>query len=830
MIVSLNWIKQFTSIDNSVDELATLIGARLVEIEEVIDLGKKYEGVIVAKTVSIEKHPDADKLKVVQIDDGGKAKNVKRLENGLVQVVCGAPNVKENMLVAWLPPGAAVPETFDSEPFVLEARKLRGVVSNGMLASAKELDFGDDHTGIIEIDKEAKPGDSFAKIYELNDYLLDIENKSLTHRPDCFGVIGFAREVAAIQGNDFETPKWLLQLEPKLAEKTGRDEIKISAKVENADICERYQAVVLGDVNARLHSPLQIQSYLARIGMKPISAAVDTTNYLMALTGQPLHAFDYDKFVAVSSTKKADVVVREAKKGEKLTLLDGREIELTDSDIIICAGQTPVALAGAMGGASTEVDENTKNILLESATFDLYRLRTTQMRHAIYSEAITRFTKGQSAAQTAPVLASAVRMLCDIAGAKRVSDVVDVYKKPADKKPIIVSLSKIEKTLGVDLELDEIAEPLEAAEFKLNMVNENIEVTPPYWRGDIHIGEDVIEEVGRIRGFDSISPTLPRRGFAAVRPSEFDEFRSELRQILVRAGANEVLTYSFVHGDILKKAGQDPENSYKITNSISPDLQYYRQSLTPSLLQLVHPNIKNGFSDFVLFEMNKAHNKVHGLNDEGVPGEINMFAAVVTSKKSKSGAPYYQARKLLEYIGDSFGLKLEYKPIEKAPKYPVTEPFDYKRSALVYDQQSGEFVGMIGEYKRLIIKNFKLPEYSAGLELDPEGLLKAVKKLANSYKPLSRYPGTWQDVCFQLKPEQAFGDVTSEVEKVLGEEKLEWSISPIDIYEPEDGAYKNITIRIHLTDHAKTITTEEANEVIAKVVAGVTKTLHAKVV
>ncbi|MCA9338989.1 phenylalanine--tRNA ligase subunit beta, partial [Candidatus Saccharibacteria bacterium] len=173
MIVSLNWIKQFTSIDNSVDELATLIGARLVEIEEVIDLGKKYEGVIVAKTVSIEKHPDADKLKVVQIDDGGKAKNVKRLENGLVQVVCGAPNVKENMLVAWLPPGAAVPETFDSEPFVLEARKLRGVVSNGMLASAKELDFGDDHTGIIEIDKEAKPGDSFAKIYELNDNLLD---------------------------------------------------------------------------------------------------------------------------------------------------------------------------------------------------------------------------------------------------------------------------------------------------------------------------------------------------------------------------------------------------------------------------------------------------------------------------------------------------------------------------------------------------------------------------------------------------------------------------------------------------------------------------------
>ena len=830
MIISLNWLKQFTSINSSVDELATLIGARLVEIEEVIDLGKKYEDVIVAKIMSVEKHPDADKLHVVQIDDGDKAKSVKRLGNGLVQVVCGAPNVKEGMLVAWLPPGAAVPETFESEPFVLEARKLRGVVSNGMLASAKELDFGDDHTGIIEIDKDAKPGDSFAEMYELNDYLLDIENKSLTHRPDCFGVIGFAREVAAIQGNDFETPKWLMQLEPKLAEKVAKDDMNISAKVENADICERYQAVILSGVNAKLHSPLQIQSYLARIGMKPISAAVDTTNYLMALTGQPLHAFDYDKFVSVSSTKKADIVVREAKKGEKLTLLDGREIELAASDIIVCAGKTPVALAGAMGGASTEVDENTKNILLESATFDLYRLRTTQMRHAIYSEAITRFTKGQSAAQTAPVLASAVRMLCDITGAKRASDVVDVREKAKTTKPIVVSISKIEKTLGVDLELDEIAEPLEVVEFTLNVVNEDIEVTPPYWRGDIHIGEDVIEEIGRIRGFDSISPTLPRRGFEAVRPSEFDEFRSRLRQILVRAGANEVLMYSFIHGDILKKAGQDPKNSYRITNSISPDLQYYRQSLTPSLLSLVHSNVKNGFSSFALFEMNKAHNKVHGLNDEGVPGEINMLAAVITSKKPKSGAPYYQARKLLEYVGDYLGLKLEYKQLEKDLKYPVTEPFDYRRSAMVYDQPSGEFVGMIGEYKRSVIKNFKLPEYSAGLELDPEGLLKAVKKQANSYKPLSRYPGTWQDICFQLKPEQTYGEVVAETEKVLEKEELEWSILPTDIYQPEDGAYKNITIRIHLTDHTKTITSKEANEVVAKVVASVTKTLHAKVI
>ncbi len=830
MIISLNWLKQFTEINGSVDELATLIGARLVEIEEVIDLGRKYQDVIVAKTVSVEKHPGADKLKVVQIDDGGKAKNVKRLENGLVQVVCGAPNVKEDMLVAWLPPSAAVPETFNSEPFVLEARKLRGVVSNGMLASAKELDFGEDHTGIIEIDKEAKPGDSFVELYELNDYLLDIENKSLTHRPDCFGVIGFAREVAAIQGNDFETPKWLLQLEPKFAEKGTDKSIELSAKVESPEICARYEAVVINGIDAKKPSPLQIQSYLARVGMKPISAAVDTTNYLMMLTGQPLHAFDYDKFVAVSSTGKADIVVRESKKGEKLKLLDGREIRLTEKDIIICAGKIPVALAGAMGGANTEVDENTKSILLESATFDLYRLRITQMRHAISSEAITRFTKGQSAAQTAPVLASAVRMLQDITGGKRVTDVVDMYQQKKLRKPIIASLSKIEAVLGEELELDEITKPLEATEFQLHVINEDIEVTPPYWRGDIKIAEDVIEEIGRIRGFDSISPTLPRRGFEAVRPSEFDKFRSKLRRVLVRSGANEVLTYSFVHGDILKKANQDPKNSYKIVNSISPELQYYRQSLTPSLLRLVHPNIKNGFNEFALFEMNKAHNKVHGLDEEKVPGEVNMLAVVFVSKEAKPGAPYYQAKESLGFIAKMFGLQFEYKTIAKDPGYPVTAPFDHTHSALVYDKVSGEFVGMIGEYKRSVIKNFKLPVYVAGLELDPEGLLKAVEAQPDSYKPLSRYPGTWQDICFQLKLEQTYGEVISETEKVLKKETLEWSIAPVDIYEPENEAYKNITVRIYITNHKETITSEEANEVVAKVVASVTKTLHAKVV
>ena len=239
MIVSINWLKKFTDIDLSIDELATLIGARLVEIEEVVDLGAKYKDVVVAKVVEAAPVPDSDHLNLCKIDDGGKVDGVERDENGLVQVVCGAPNVRKDLFVAWLPPKTVVPETFnDDEPFVLGARKLRGYMSNGMIASPRELDLYGEHEGILEIDVDAKPGDSFAELYELNDYLLDIENKSLTHRPDCFGLIGLAREISAIQGKAFQTPDWYAALQPVLGAKTA-ELAAPTVKIADASICAR---------------------------------------------------------------------------------------------------------------------------------------------------------------------------------------------------------------------------------------------------------------------------------------------------------------------------------------------------------------------------------------------------------------------------------------------------------------------------------------------------------------------------------------------------------------------------------------------------------------
>ena len=827
MIVSVNWLKKFTDIDLPIDELATLIGARLVEIEEVIDLGAKYKDVVIAKVISCEKLEGSDHLNVTKLDDGGVTQGVERDGDGLVQVVCGAPNIREGLMVAWLPPKSVVPETYGgAEPFMLDARKLRGVMSNGMIASPRELDLSDDHDGILELNGDVAPGASFAKTYELDDYLLDIENKSLTHRPDCFGIIGFAREVAAIQDKPFHTPEWLADPAPDFGVKEG-DVAAPRIVIENPDLSSRYQAVVLGGADEGAQSPLLVQTYLSRVGVRPISAVVDVTNYLMMLTGQPLHAFDYDKVLAVADGASA-IHVRAGRKDERLALLDGRTIELTPDDIVIAAGDKAIGLAGAMGGANTEIDASTKTIILESATFNLYNLRATQMRHGIFSEAITRFTKGQPAELTAPVLAEAIRMMERHAGAKRVSEVAESYPVRPEHPEVTLPVHKVNDVLGTNQQPERVIQMLKNVEFDAGIQEGMLRVTPPYWRADVHIAEDVIEEIGRLNGFDSILPVLPRRDFTAVSPSSFDKLRAEIRQILIRAGANEVLTYNFVHGDVLRRANQDPTQSYRIVNSISPELQYYRQSITPSLLCLVHGNIKAGFDEFALFELNKTHLKTAELVD-GVPAEMHRIGLVIARKKPVEGAPYYQAKRLLEYLGDSLGLQLEYRPLMDT-NLTFMRPFEAKRSARVVDIRSNQSIGVVGEYKKGVARNFKLPDFAAGFELLTEGIALALEHKKPQYTPISRYPSTDRDLCFKVNADVTYQQVIDSVKSALIAAPLETDISPIDIYQPEGIDARNITVRIKFTSHDHTLTGDEVAGVVEEVAAAVLRDVDGQLV
>ncbi len=829
MIISVNWLKKYTDIDVSIDELTDLIGSRLVEIEEVIDLGKKYEGVVIAKVVECVPLEGSDHLNVTKIDDGGVVQDVERDENGYVQVVCGAPNVRAGLTVAWLPPKSIVPESYGGEPFVLDARELRGVVSNGMLASAKELDLWDDHTGIIELEDEGKPGDSFAKIYELDDYLLDIENKSLTHRPDTFGIIGFAREVAGIMGKQFHTPERMTLSGVTWPEKTG-DLPTPSVTIDDPALSSRYQAVVLTNVDSRVAlAPLETQTYLARVGVRPHSAVVDVTNYMMMISGQPLHAFDYDKLKAVNGGE-IDIHVRAGRTGEKLVLIDEREIELSTNDIVIANGDTAVALAGAMGGRDTEIDDNTTNVLLESASFNLYNLRNTQMRHGIFSEAITRFTKGQPAELTTPVLAGAVDLMRLAAGAELASDVADAYPVQQQTVEVRVMQSAINETLGSDFGMEDITNTLLDVGFDVDVeAPYTVVAQAPYWRTDIHIPEDIIEEIGRLNGFDSIEPTLAIRDFTAISPDNFDKVRAAIRSTLARGGANEVLTYNFVHGDLMQKAGQDLCNAYRIVNSISPDLQYYRQSVLPSLLNLVHSNIKAGFDEFALFELNKAHVKSDGLDDAGLPIERDFLAFVLARKKSQTGAAFYEAKRHLDFLASRLGVSISYEPAYENSTSANARPFELRRSAAV---KSGDKVlGIIGEFKNSVRKGFKLPDYTAGFVVSSSELADLAAAAESSYMPLSRYPSTERDVCFQVSTDTTYGDLERIAQAGLGDlSDVTAVISPIDIYQPEQGSTKNITLRILITPYGKTLTKDETSGIIDKVVSDVCSTLNAKVI
>ena len=816
MIISLNWLKKFTEIDMPVDELALLIGARLVEIEEIIDIGKKYQGAIVVDVISVNKLEGSDHLNIVIINDAGSVNSVDRNEDGFIQVVCGAPNIKQGQKVAWLSPGSVVPETYyGDEPFKLEARKLRGVMSNGMIASAKELDLFDDHDGILVLDNELKPGTSFADAYELNDYLIDIENKSLTHRPDCFGVIGFAREVSGILGKDFKTPNYMKSMSAEV-QPTDIEKLKLSVSIDDKELSSRYLAVVMSNIDNSRETPLMIQTYLARVGIRPINSVVDVTNYLMLLTGQPLHAFDYDKVLAING-ESADIHVRAGEDNEKLILLDNREITLTNSDIVIATGNKPIGLAGAMGGFSTEIDSNTKRIIIESATFNLFNLRNTQMRFGIFSEAITRFTKGQPAELAMPVLNLAINMISDWTGATAVSDVVEDYPDKQADSGIDISASQINNILGSDLNIENISNILRSVEFIVDKKENNKYITKaPYWRSDIHVIEDVAEELGRISGFDNISPVLPIRNFSAIRPNEFDEFRKTIRKLVASSGANEVVTYSFIHGDILNKSGQDTKNSYRIINSISPDLQYYRQTLTPSLLSLIHPNIKQGFGEFAVYEINKTHSRQNGLNEENVPVENDMMSLVYSNKNEKNGAAYYFVKNIIDFFAKRIGAELEYVPLQYNDNYLVSA-FEPRRSASILDKSSGVVVGVVGEYKKKISKSFKLPDYTAGFEFDLNALFGISKGTTDNYKPVSKFPSTERDICFQVSKDTEYSKIVNLIKNELSESQLDYDVSPVDLYKPENLDTKNITIRIRLVSYTHTLTGEEINLIINRV-------------
>ena len=816
MIISVNWLKCYVDIDVSTNELVELIGERLVEVEEIIDLGEKYQGIKIVEVKTAEKVEGSDHLTKCMIFDG---------ENEH-QLVCGAPNVKVGMLAVWLPPKTTLPETFNKEPLVLDKRKIMGVESAGMLAALDELDLGEDHDGIVEIDPDmAKPGDDFTEVFGLDDTLLDIENKSLTHRPDCFGVVGFAREVAGILGKEFKESDFL----KKSKQDNFGAEISFNIEIADSALCPRYEAAVMS-LPAKYPKKYltRMQTNIARSGMRSIDPVVDSTNDLMLLTGQPLHAFDYDKLVKIGGLETAKIIVRAAKEGEKLELLDGKNIELDPKDIIITSNNIPVALAGAMGGASTMVDKNTKRIIIESATFNLFNLRGTQFRHGIFSEAITRFTKGQPASLTDYVLRKFIAMTEKHFGLRSVSEIKDAYPKEVSNKPIIVSVEKINNVLGSSFMFDDVVTTLENVGFKVKLDSDSLKITAPWWRTDIHIAEDIVEEVGRLNGFTNIPLSLPTRSFVAPATDELGNLKKKIRESLSAMGANEVLTYSFVSEKLLESVGQDPSNSYKIINSISPELQYVRQQILPSLFEKAKENLRAGYKEFALFEMNQVFWKSEGLNDEKVPVQFDNIGIVIVDSKSND-TNYYLAKGYVAELANRLNTTIKFtsrkKPLSAAPY------FELKRSADLFVGDTR--IGMVGEIKNSVADEFKLPRGTAIIEIAIDLILDSFKNNSSNktdYAKQSNFPSVERNLTIRIDSNTEYIKLENLITKKLSQQNLYFELNPTSIYQGDNKKFKNISFALSFASYDKTLGAEEIADIMDNIASEIKKELKGEVI
>lgn len=829
MKISLNWIKQFTDINLTIEELIHKLGSQLGAVEGFENLSEIYKDVLIVRVVESIKHEEADKLNVCKIDDGGKSQGIDRDENGLIQVVCGAPNVRSGMLVAWIPPKAIVPSTFHKEPFQLEARELRGKISHGMLASQKELSIGDSHEGLLEIDIDVEPGTSFASTYQLDDYVIDLENKMFTHRPDCFGILGIAREISGIEGIQFVSPDWY---KANVSEPIV-DEQRLTVNVENQipELAARFVALAIDNVQIK-PSPILMQSYLSRIGIRPINNIVDITNYMMVLTGQPLHAYDYDKCQQLDSSKDSPtIIVRHANKNEKLTLLNGKEIELNENDITIANNNQAIGLAGIMGGSLTEVDAKTTRIILECATFGMYEIRKSSMKHGIFSDAVTRFTKGQSPKQNMAIALKSLSLIYELSGGTLAGSIVDIKPNSFTNPTITITADFVNDRLGTSFSMNDIGDILSRVEMGIEYNQDNIVISSPFWRTDIEIPEDIVEEVGRLHGYFKLNNNLPKRSISPSIRNKYLDLHTTIRSLLSAAGANEIVGNSFVHGDLLAKINQNPLMAYQLSNAISPELQYFRLSLTPSLLELIYPNIRSNQvvsenNEFALFEIDKFHSK-GSVDNESLPNENRSLSFVFsadskTAKKKYDGAAYYMAKKYLTLIADKYNLPIKLVPLDQydqdqlndAISSQVIAPYDANRSAIV--SIDNKFYGIIGEYKKTIKKNLKLPEFTAGFEVNLDIFNNASTN--SRYKMLPKFPKIHQDICFkvssELKYSDLFTDLWNQVE-IAKPENTFFEIGALDIFQKEDDpSHKQVTFRLLISAYDRTLTSELINKLI----------------
>ena len=616
MKISLNWLRDYVDIALPLKDVAHRLTMSGTEVKATEIIGQAWDKIVVGEIVAVEPHPNADRLTIVTVD----------LSVEQSTVVCGAPNVRVGDKVPFARVGASLSDGHTGELVKLKPARIRGIVSEGMACSEKELGISDSHEGLMILPPEAPVG------VPLSDYLGDavLDLDVTPNRPDCLSVIGVAREMAAL------TRRKVKLSVPEYKEEGPDIEKLVSVEIAAPDLCSRYCASLIEDVKLA-PSPPWMQQRLIACGMRPINNVVDVTNYVMLEYGQPLHAFDFRQIGG------GKIVVRRPAEGEKMTTLDGVDRDLTPDMLVIADNKIPVAIAGVMGGADSEVIDITTSVLLESANFNPPSIRRTSTRLKLRSEASLRFERGISPDLTVPALTRATQLILDLAGGKAARGIVDVYPGKKDARVIVLTAYEVKRLLGIEMKTEQMVDILTSLGFECSTSNSTMEVTVPYWRLDIDSTVDLIEELARTVGYDFIPTTMLSGRLPGLYRDATVEVRERLRDLVVGCGFQEVISYSLVNRERL--AGVAPaEDAVRVANPLSMEQEHLRTSLRLGLLTHLRSNQKHEEDGIRLFEIGK----VYFPREKDLPEEREMLAAVLSG--SRTPVSWHDGKAMLDFF------------------------------------------------------------------------------------------------------------------------------------------------------------------------------------
>lgn len=802
MLVPLNWLKEYVDFPWSPSELADRLTMAGFEVEEVTYLGEGLQNVVVGKVLSVEAHPQADKLTICQVDAG---------ERGTYTVVCGAPNVAANILTPLALPGSKLPSGME-----IKKAKLRGVESSGMLCSADELGLPGGHDGLMILD-QGTPGEELATVLGLDSWVLDVS--VLANRPDCLSMLGIAREVAALTGSELKLPQ------PKLQEAgepiAGRATVEVLAE----DLCPRYLARLFTDVKIG-SSPQWLKERLLAAGMRPINNVVDITNYVMLEYGQPLHAFDYEKLAGCG------VIVRRANNGETMVTLDDQERKLTDEMLVIADKQAPACIAGIMGGDWVEVGENTSQIFLEAASFARGSVRRTSRSLGLASESSLRFERGVDPYLPAEAIERAAQLLEELTGAKTAKGRIDKLspRVATEKRTIEISQQYINDTLGANVPKEEIERIFQSLDLAVDYQEGSWLVTIPHRRIDLERKPDLLEEIARLWGFEKIPATLPSGSGSQGAPHRQQAWEEAASQILIDLGLSEALSYGFFAPSFLEKtnlSGTPLGAAIQITNPLSEDQSLMRTTLIPSLLHAAAHNRAHQLEDIALFELGKVFQKEETPTEKRALGIVLAGRLIPTSWRwQESPADFYTLKGIVENCLSALQISgwQVARPKELAQEAELmglARALHPGRSAAILVDT--KVVGIFGELAPQVAENWELTRGTLVAELDLEALWSLRSQKGTRYQPLSRFPFSSRDLAL-LVPETIPAQKVSELIAQEGGKLLE-GIELFDLYSGSQvpAGMRSLAYRLKLGSRERTIQEQEITQLEAKILEKLTK-------